>query len=207
MKNRQGFVETILRIIAFIFIGFSFCGSLIKLFAGNLLPALICFIIPLLLCIFVMRKKQIFKIKKYLNDKKITSHILILLYVLLSIIIVLSIRCSSLFEVNKEVDLETECKTIATEFAHEKLKSKNFKNPESLQIHDTIFDKAFANDDYYYYKIIVDYSAQNGFGGYNRDTFEVIFKVSKTTKKATLIEFDEFLKEYSTYVDNLTRSK
>ena len=43
------------------------------------------------------------------------------------------------------------------------------KNPESLQIHNT--SSVYENGQY---TVFIDYSAQNGFGGYNRETFVCI---------------------------------
>ena len=119
---------------------------------------------------------------------------------LVLVIMILGMRCSGL--VGSAND-ETQCRVIATEYAHTKLKAQNFKNPNSLQINNTDIGNEFDDEEYYYYKIIVDYSAQNGFGGYNRDAFEVVVKVNKATRQAIPIDFAEYVEAYSSYVDKL----
>ena len=68
----------------------------------------------------------------------------------------------------------------ASELAKETLKS-NLKNPESLQAHDYTF-RAYTRDisspdrKIDHIQIIWDYSAQNGFGGYNRTEYSIIIR-------------------------------
>ena len=50
----------------------------------------------------------------------------------------------------------------------------NLKNPRSLQIHSADVTLAGIDDDYnQIYIVTIDYSAQNGFGGMNRDTYTI----------------------------------
>lgn len=64
------------------------------------------------------------------------------------------------------------------------------KNPESLQIHNIITESDSYEDDLVYFCAVeVDYSAQNGFGGYNRDTLKSYIKIAKST--GTITELDE----------------
>lgn len=64
------------------------------------------------------------------------------------------------------------------------------KNPESLQIHNTtIVGDSYEDDSDYFCEITIDYSAQNGFGGYNRDTITAYIKIAKAT--GTVMELSE----------------
>ena len=74
----------------------------------------------------------------------------------------------------------------ASELAKETLKS-NLKNPESLQAHEYTF-RAYTYDisspdrKIDYIQIIWDYSAQNGFGGYNRTKYSIIIRNTHDNK-------------------------
>ena len=86
----------------------------------------------------------------------------------------------------------------AANLAKENLKL-NLKNPESLQAHDYTF-RAYTRDisspdrEIDYIQINWDYSAQNGFGGYNRTTYSIIIrntwdnKLEVTTFSLSLID-------------------
>jgi len=64
------------------------------------------------------------------------------------------------------------------------------KNPESLQIHNVgLADDSYEDDSVYFCTVAVDYSAQNGFGGYNRDTVKSHIEINKST--GTVTELDE----------------
>lgn len=66
----------------------------------------------------------------------------------------------------------------------------HLKNPESLQIHNIITENdGYEDDSVYFCAVEVDYSAQNGFGGYNRDTLKSYIKIVKST--GTISELDE----------------
>jgi len=85
----------------------------------------------------------------------------------------------------KNVDYE-EMAVAAVETA---LKDR-LKNPESLQIHSANVEEDYYEDDSVYFcTIIVDYSAQNGFGGYNRDTLMSYIRITKST--GIITELDE----------------
>lgn len=87
---------------------------------------------------------------------------------------------------------EVDSRKTAIKYAETTLKSK-LKNPDALQIHDTSVMSSFEYGDYFYYNIKLDYSAQNGFGGYNRDTYDVNVKVSKTNEKASEVSNTEYV--------------
>ncbi len=84
-----------------------------------------------------------------------------------------------------EVDYEE----IAFSSMEEMLKAR-LRNPESLQIHDIRLDgDEYDGEQDYYCTVLVDYSAQNGFGGYNREEAKGYFVISKADGSVT--ELDE----------------
>ena len=74
---------------------------------------------------------------------------------------------------------------IAIEFSKNYIQS-SLKNPESLQIHDTKIIEKERVGSTIYYEITIDYSAQNGFGGYNRNSQTVRVKVDDSNGEAQL---------------------
>ena len=105
---------------------------------------------------------------------------------------VLLLLCSACAEsnvnsgANQEDISYTEIAVTAVEAA---LKDR-LKNPESLQVHSANLDgESFENDTAYFGTIIVDYSAQNSFGGYNRNTAKSYVEISKVDGVVT--ELDE----------------
>ena len=86
---RNNIIESLLRFVCCVLIGVSFFGALVDLLTEKPIAAvLIEFLIPLLLCIFVVRKKQIFKIKKLLIKKSLKPFLTILVYVLVGAIVI-----------------------------------------------------------------------------------------------------------------------
>lgn len=74
--------------------------------------------------------------------------------------------------------------------AVEQVLKDSLRNPESLQIHSASIEEDFYEDDSVYFcTAIVDYSAQNGFGGYNRDTIKNYVEIVKAD--GTITELDE----------------
>ena len=105
---------------------------------------------------------------------------------------VLLLLCSACAEsnvnsgANQEDISYTEIAVAAVETA---LKDR-LKNPESLQVHSANLDgESFENDTAYFGTIVVDYSAQNSFGGYNRNTAKSYVEISKVDGVVT--ELDE----------------
>ena len=95
-------VESILRFFGVVLICISFFGSFIDLITGKpLTTVLIEFIVPLLLCIFVVRKKQIFKIKKLFIQKNLKPLFILLVYVLVCAITIGGIGISANIGNNK----------------------------------------------------------------------------------------------------------
>ena len=71
---------------------------------------------------------------------------------------------------------ESECWSTAERY----FKNISWKNPSSVTIHDhsAIYDVSYNT-----YTFIIDYSAQNGFGGYNRSNYFIT--VSAATGQVT----------------------
>ena len=199
MRSRPYVIESILRVICFVFVWISFIGSLIELLSGDILSFFICLLVPLTLCIFVIGKRSVYKIKKALARRSINPLFFVLIYLMVPLIVVLGMVVPAKIKTNDAI-----ARTVATEYAHEQLRNLNFKNPESLQINNTVIENEFDNELYYYYKITIDYSAQNGFGGYNRDVYEVLIKVRKTDNEAFPLDYEEYINEYRAYVEQLT---
>ena len=67
------------------------------------------------------------------------------------------------------------------------------KNPESFQLHSVLVKHEFEYNGYRYYSVSIDYSAQNGFGGYNRDNdYGIYLKVDNISDKAKEIYYTEY---------------
>lgn len=67
------------------------------------------------------------------------------------------------------------------------------KNPESFQLHSILVMYKFEYEDYTYYSVSIDYSAQNGFGGYNRDEdYDIKLKVDNETDKVYELSSTEY---------------
>lgn len=99
---KNNIAESILRFFSIVLICISFLGSFIDLITGKpLTTVLVEFIIPLLLCIFVLRKKQIFKIKKLFVQKKLNPLFILLVYVLVCAITIGGIGISANIGNNK----------------------------------------------------------------------------------------------------------
>lgn len=99
--------ESILRFFSIVLLCISFFGSFIGLITEKpLTTVLIEFIVPLLLCIFVVRKKQIFKIKKLFMQKNIKPLFILLVYVLVGAITIGGIGLSSSINNNKPNEAE-----------------------------------------------------------------------------------------------------
>ena len=102
---------------------------------------------------------------------------------------VLLLLCSACAESNVNSGANQDYTEIAVAAVETALKDR-LKNPESLQVHSANLDgESFENDIAYFGTIIVDYSAQNSFGGYNRNTAKSYVEISKVDGVVT--ELDE----------------
>lgn len=83
---------------------------------------------------------------------------------------------------------EIDYQELARSFATEALRNQ-LKNPKSLQVHSITIEPGYHEDDKsYYFAVMIDYSAQNGFGGYNRETCESYVQISKGNSNMSLID-------------------
>lgn len=71
----------------------------------------------------------------------------------------------------------------------------HLKNPESLQIHSNNIDDRYEDDSACFYTIVVDYSAQNGFGGYNRDTLKSYIRIDKSVGAITELDGASYINQ------------
>lgn len=114
----------------------------------------------------------------------------------LSMLLILCSACSSPTETGGEngdtpVETAREDNVNYAEMAAAAVESTlkgRLKNPESLQVHSTDLDSTYEDDNNYFCTIAVDYSAQNGFGGYNRDILISYLQISKTAGSVTELD-------------------
>lgn len=78
-------------------------------------------------------------------------------------------------------------------FIEDEIKSV-LRNPASLQINDMQIDtnQIVEDNEKLYYSVTVDYSAQNGFGGYNREETEFYICISKNNNNIARINESEY---------------
>lgn len=171
-------IETLVRIFCGFLFGFFYLMSVSLFVLGNKISALILFLFVLLVQIFVFRKKQIQKFRlKILNDKKRKLKFS-LIYASVPILLVIGFVITGFIDTSSSIQNFSK-ETRAREYS-KTLLQQSLKNPSSLKVHSSSVKDSFVDeqnieatyDDLTYFKIEIDYSAQNGFGGYNRDTKE-----------------------------------
>ena len=198
VEFKQSIFETILRLMNIVAIVVTFLVGLVQLLMSNIIGGIIILLFLALMIAFVFRKKQIAKIKSKIPNEIVHKIIITTIYFLLPILMFASIGVAAFFtdgsgsgSVNHDA--------VAISYAESKLKS-SLKNPESLQVHSSKVYVDFEWGDYHYYSITIDYSAQNGLGGYNRDNdYDMIVKVHKETGKASIPTMDEYLEAITSY--------
>ena len=194
-KQKTSFGEKFLRFINIVAIICTILVGTINLLVSNVLGGVIMLLTAILLIVFVFRKKQIAKIKGKIANATARKLIMTVIYLLLPIVMFTSIGIGATFGDSSSANPDT----VATLYAESVLESR-LKNPESLQIHSTKIYVDFEWGDYHYYSITIDYSAQNGLGGYNRDTdYDVLVKVYKPTNKASTATTEEYLEAITNY--------
>ncbi|MBP3327631.1 MAG: hypothetical protein J6L91_01845 [Clostridia bacterium] len=102
-------------------------------------------------------------------------------YIILAVVFIAG--CFALPADNIEFSVyEQDAIDAAVELFHENVK---LKNEASFQLNDTqvIIGDYNKAGDYQYVTVYLDYSAQNGFGGYNRETQEIEMKFERSTGK------------------------
>ncbi len=140
----------------------------------NVAPAFLILIISVLLMVLFFRKSRINSIKKKLLYRKALQKVaLIIIYTILPIMLAIGSTVYAAFITTTEYTY----KSYAISAVQSELED-NLKNSDSLQVNNINTITAEDNE-YYYYHITIDYSAQNGFGGYNRDKYERYVKVWK----------------------------
>ena len=193
--------EKVLRFINIVVMVFAVCFGVINLLLSNIIGGIIILLTTILLIVFVFRKKQISKIKNRIVSITTRKIVVTIIYLLMPVIMFASVGFgSSLMDMDDLTSSSLENPNlIAVSYAEAELKS-NLKNPASLQIHSTKISVEFEYEGYHYYSITIDYSAQNGFGGYNRnDDYDVLVKVSKATNTASVITSKEYLDAITNY--------
>ncbi len=194
-KQKISIGEKILRLINILAIICTVFVGTVDLFVSNILSGVIMLLTAILLIVFVFRKKQISKIKGKIANATARKFIITIIYLLLPIILFTSIGIGAMFGDSSSANPDE----VATAYAESILKSR-LKNPESLQIHSTNISVDFEWGDYHYYSITIDYSAQNGFGGYNRDSdYDILVKIHKTNNRAFEVTTSEYLDTITKY--------
>lgn len=83
---------------------------------------------------------------------------------------------------------EVNYQELACNYAIEMLRNQ-LKNPKSLQVHSaTINSDCYEDADSRYYNVTIDFSAQNGFGGYDREINESFIQIIKSS--STILSID-----------------
>ena len=192
--------EKLLRLINIVVIALNFLVGIVQLLLSNILGGIVVLLVTILLVTFVFRKKQIDKIKAKFKNAGLRRIIITAIYLLLPIVMFAGIGIGASFEDGGNTsNPDAVALSYARTYAETTLKD-NLKNPESLQIHSVEIYVDFEYGDYHYYSITIDYSAQNGFGGYNRnDDYDILVKVSKETNKAYKASTEEYLEAITNY--------
>ncbi len=192
-NTQDSLIERILRFICMaVFVITVFVG-VVQLLTSNIVGALIILLIAILSFVFILQKKKIAKIKSRCTNAIAKKLLVIAIYLLLSVVMFISIGVGGMLANESSANP----KTTATSYAQLTLEN-SLRNPDSLQIHNTDVKISVEDENYHYYNIIIEYSAQNGFGGYNRNTYEILVKVSKDNHKASRAT----AKEYSDALTN-----
>lgn len=184
--------EKILRFLNILVIILTLFVGVVDVVTSNIIGGIIMIAITVLIIIFIFSKGQMKKIKRKIRNPIVRKITVTLIYLLLPIIMFLGIGIGARFESS---DPDMTAKIYAENVLEESL-----KNPQSLQVHDSKISTEFEYGGYYYYHIKIDYSAQNGFGGYNRNTYELLVKVSKQSNIAYEVTSEEYSKALNAYM-------
>lgn len=177
---------------------FSYCVSLITFIyiaveegsiSPSVFPAIVIFALTLLLHLFVFQKKRMKKIKdKFHENPKLSTIFVCVIYIVLPLVLFFGS-----FEYSYYVTIGNS-QAVATRYMKRTLK-ESLKNPESLQIHDIENQSLNQMEDehYRYYDIVIEYSAQNGFGGYSKGRMEKYLQINKSTASVLEISMAEYI--------------
>ena len=195
---KQSVFETILRLMNIVAFVVAFLVGVVQILMSNIIGGIIVLLFVALVIAFVFRKTQIAKIKNKIPNEMIRKIIVITIYFLLPLFMFASIGIAASLTEDSGVSSANH-DAIAISYAESNLKNQ-LKNPESLQIHSSKVYVDFEWGDYHYYTITIDYSAQNGFGGYNRNNdYDVILKINKNTNVASKVTTEEYLDAITKY--------
>ena len=195
---KQSVFETILRLMNIVVFVVAFLLGVVQILMSNVIGGIIILLFVALVIAFVFRKTQIAKIKNKIPNEMIRKIIVITIYFLLPLLMFASIGIAASLTEDSGVSSANH-DAIAISYAESNLKNQ-LKNPESLQIHSSEVYVDFEWGDYHYYTITIDYSAQNSFGGYNRNNdYDVILKINKNTNVASKVTTEEYLDAITKY--------
>lgn len=153
-------------------------------YGGGIVPGLLIFAIGLLYQLTLFKKK---KVKAITNIPKASMRRLLTIAVYFIVPILLLVGS---FEYSYYVVIGNSS-AVAQRYVENTLKS-NLKNPQSLQIHDIEFISELEDNSNRYFHVEIEYSAQNSFGGYNRDTYTKYVQVGKNSGNAYEISQQDF---------------
>ena len=192
--NVSSFLEKILRLINIIVMAVSLICAFVGILAGNIWGGIILASITILSIVFVFRNCQIAKIKKIFGGAFLQRLVAVVIYCILPVIIFIGFGVWGTLD-NSVVSPKGAAESYVTRELKEDL-----KNPDSLKVHSSKVISEFEYGEYFYYNISIDYSAQNGFGGYNRDTYERLVKVRKSDSYATSVSIQEYKEALEGYM-------
>lgn len=190
------FIERVVRLILAVILAFFYILAFSLVVGGNTVAGFILFIATLLTQIFLYRKKQIHKFKTKLVNSKNKKVKFSLIYACVPFALILGFLISGMVSVSPlGNDLTTKSQAISYS---QQLIRENLKNPDSLKVHSSTVLDDFSDENTNYYEVKIDYSAQNGFGGYNRKQETIYVKVFKYGGSAIQISGTEYVsKKYA----------
>lgn len=170
--GKISFAETIIRFFITILFVVNYVYAAGCIFVAKMIVEGITVLIgTLLVHIFIYRKKSIQNIKIKLLHKNARKTKLSLIYVGVFFSMFLILILSAAVSDSPLGNFSNNSQAVSYS---ENIVRKTLKNPSSMKINKSKVEESFTTDDgWTYYKVVIDYSAQNGFGGYNRDTEEI----------------------------------
>lgn len=151
---KTSFIEKFLRFISLFLIYFSLVDVFVHIFDGNFLSAFIIAAISSSCKIFLLSKRQIYKLKAFLISKNIKQLWICLVYILTIILVIVGISATSSKTENLSGD-DLAAYNLISEVSYE------FKNPSSVRL---ISGEVFYDDENAEWCGWFAISATNGFG-------------------------------------------
>lgn len=168
-------------------------------YGGGVVPGLLIFAAALVYQLTLFKKERIKAITNIAKNS-VRRLVIVTVYFILPITLLVGS-----FEYSYYVIIGNSS-AVAQRYVENTLKS-NLKNPQSLQIHDIEFKNELEDKDNKYFHVEIEYSAQNSFGGYNRDTYIKYVQVVKNTGDAYEISQQEFKNKSIEIRDEKTEEK